>query len=396
MEDQLKVLMVEDSEDDTLLLCRELKRGGYTISYERVETAQAFATALDGREWDLIIADYNMPQFSGLAALQLLQARGKDIPFLVISGFIDETIAVAAMKSGAQDYLMKDNLKRLAPVVERELRDAVVRRKRRQAEEALRASEARLRQANDALLYLARSASVQEGNLAAAFGEITEIAGLSLGVSRASIWLFNPEHTRLICHELFELDDNRHSRGQVIEVDCCPRYLTALNEHRFISTHDSHLDPRTKEFYESYTAPAGIFSSVEATIRLHSQVVGTFVLEQRHAQRHWRPDEESFVSSVADLVSLALGANQRQQAEEALRQSEQRYRDLFENANDMIYTLDLEGCFTSINRRGEELTGYTRDELISRSGEILMSPGDLSVSREHLRRKLSGESVHTV
>src|SRR5881296_3272088 len=122
----LKLLVVEDSEDDAELLLLRLRQGGYKVHSERVETAPAMRAALQRERWDMIISDYVMPQFSGLAALAVLKEHGADIPFLIVSGHIGEDTAVAAMKAGAHDYLMKDNLARLMPAVERELSEAQV------------------------------------------------------------------------------------------------------------------------------------------------------------------------------------------------------------------------------------------------------------------------------
>jgi two-component system cell cycle sensor histidine kinase/response regulator CckA len=130
----LRVLLIEDSEDDAALLVRTLRSGGYDLTCERVETAIAMRAALDQRPWDLVISDYSMPQFSGPAALQLLQEAGIDLPFIVVSGTIGEETAVSAMKAGAHDFLMKGNLARLIPAVARELREAAERRERRRAE----------------------------------------------------------------------------------------------------------------------------------------------------------------------------------------------------------------------------------------------------------------------
>lgn len=135
MSQPIRVLLVEDSEEDGILLLRELRRAGYEPLCERVETADAMSNALERQQWDVVIADYVLPRFSGPAALKLLQERRLDLPFIIVSGHIDEDTAVASMKAGAHDYVMKDRLNRLAPAVERELEEAEVRRARRQSEE---------------------------------------------------------------------------------------------------------------------------------------------------------------------------------------------------------------------------------------------------------------------
>ena len=145
MSKPLRVLFVEDSEDDTVLLLRELQHGGYAPTFERVETPEAMSAALDQQKWELVLADWSMPRFSGLTALDLLKNKGLDLPFIIVSGVIGEETAVVAMNAGAHDYLMKHNLKRLCPAIERELREAKERRALKRAEEALQESEARLR-----------------------------------------------------------------------------------------------------------------------------------------------------------------------------------------------------------------------------------------------------------
>lgn len=136
----LRVLIVEDLEDDALLLLRVLQRAGYDLTSERVDTITAFNTALEQQPWDVIIADYSLPEFDGLATLPLMKSRGLDLPFIIVSASIGEDIAVAAMKAGAHDYIMKNNLTRLLPAIEREVRDAEVRRARKRAEDTLQES----------------------------------------------------------------------------------------------------------------------------------------------------------------------------------------------------------------------------------------------------------------
>jgi signal transduction histidine kinase len=139
----LRVLIVEDSEPDAKLVLWELRRGGYEPIHKRVETRAQMEAALE-EEWDVVISDHAMPSFSAPAALALLHEKSIDLPFIIVSGHIGEDIAVAAMKSGAHDYLLKDKLARLVPAVERELRELEVRRARRHAEEELLRSHAEL------------------------------------------------------------------------------------------------------------------------------------------------------------------------------------------------------------------------------------------------------------
>lgn len=138
MSEPLTLLLVEDSEDDAFLTQRELSRAGFELDCLRVDTAAQMWTALTERAWDVVISDYHMPGFTGSCALQLLHKAEQDIPFIIVSGAIGEETAVALMRAGAHDYVMKDNLVRLAPAVQRELREAGERCARRRAEAELR------------------------------------------------------------------------------------------------------------------------------------------------------------------------------------------------------------------------------------------------------------------
>lgn len=142
---ELRLLIIEDSEDDAFLLLRRFQDAGYRCLSTRAENAREMREALLARHWDAILSDHNMPQFSALAALRLVQELGIDLPFIIVSGVINEETAIAAMRSGAHDYLSKNKLERLVPAVERELREARNRAERRSALEALRENEARFR-----------------------------------------------------------------------------------------------------------------------------------------------------------------------------------------------------------------------------------------------------------
>src|SRR5260370_15411071 len=137
MAESLRVLVVEDSEDDAVLLVRELRRGGYDVAHQRVDTPASMSGALGSEKWDVVICDYSMPGFSGLEALRLLRTRNSETPFIFLSGTIGEDIAVEALKQGAQDYVMKNDMTRLLPAVRRELKEAEERRELRRLEQQL-------------------------------------------------------------------------------------------------------------------------------------------------------------------------------------------------------------------------------------------------------------------
>jgi PAS domain S-box-containing protein len=145
MPKRLQALIVEDSEIDAELLLLELRRGGYDVVYRRVETAADMRSALEEGGWEIVLSDYSLPTFSALAALEVLKRSNLDIPLIIISGTIGEDIAVHALKAGAYDFMPKSKLARLAPAIERELREFQMRRRQREAERERSASEARFR-----------------------------------------------------------------------------------------------------------------------------------------------------------------------------------------------------------------------------------------------------------
>jgi len=173
----IKVLIVEDSEDDARLALRALRQGGFEPAHRRVQTAAELETALAGEPWDAVVSDFNMPGFTGLDALRIFRATGSDIPFILISGTVGEEIAVHAMKAGANDYIVKKNLSRLASVLERELKEAAMRADHRQAERRLRENEAQLRQAQQ-VAKLAHAVSRPDGSFESWSDSLPALVGI--------------------------------------------------------------------------------------------------------------------------------------------------------------------------------------------------------------------------
>ena len=147
MPEQTKILIVEDSPDDCEFLIRHFKKAGIDPLYERVENESELKAALETKMWDAIICDFNLPQLNALEVLAIVKSRWPDLPFIVVSGSVGEERAVETMRAGADDYIMKDNLTRLVPVFQRELKEAEIRKERLLVEQALQKSESDLRQA---------------------------------------------------------------------------------------------------------------------------------------------------------------------------------------------------------------------------------------------------------
>jgi signal transduction histidine kinase len=217
----LRALIADDSENDALLLLRVLRKAGYEPVYERVWTAPAMKAALQRQAWDIVISDYEMPNFGGFEALQLLKESGHDLPFILVSAVISEETAVAAMKAGAHDYIMKRNLARLAPAIERELREAQTRVARKAAETALRQSEEQLRQVQkiEAMGRLAAGVAHDFNNI------LTAITG----------------HSELLLRQL-DADDPRRKNAEQIEKVA---YLAAgLTRQLLIFSRKQVIEPR--------------------------------------------------------------------------------------------------------------------------------------------------------
>jgi response regulator RpfG family c-di-GMP phosphodiesterase len=200
----IRVLIVDDSEDDVFLLVRYLTRGGFDLTWQRVDTAQALLKSLQEAVWDIILSDYSMPHFSGIEALRCIRDGKYKTPVILVSGAIGEEIAVEAIKAGAQDYVLKDNLTRLVPSVERSLREAQNREARLKAEASLQESQelllAETRQRLHELDALNRiSARLRSANTSAEIlpdflGEVMQ----TLNSPHGAVLLVSPDNSKLI------------------------------------------------------------------------------------------------------------------------------------------------------------------------------------------------------
>jgi PAS domain S-box-containing protein len=192
---------------------------------------------------------------------------------------------------------------------------------RKQAEEALRRSHELLSKQNAVLADFSKRLNPERGNLQSLMGELTRAAAATLDVARVSVWMYREDDAVIECLDLYDAGPDHHEGGQRLAKIDFPSYFRALSEHRAIAAHDAHRDPRTREFSQSYLAPVGITSMLDAPIWLEGRMVGVICNEHVGAARTWTPEEERFAASVADFASLTLEAHQRFRAEQDLRKA---------------------------------------------------------------------------
>lgn len=309
---ELRVLIVEDSADDYDLILLELKRAGYQTIPRRVQTRDEMSAAL--REpWDAIVADFSLPTFDALEAWKLVQDLGLETPFIIVSGSIGEELAVACMRAGIHDYIMKSNLVRLAPAISRELGDAEVRRQRRKAQEALKESERRL--------------------------------ALALDGADQGLWDWNLQSGEAVY-------DHRWARM----LDYAP----------------DDIEP-TFAFWESSIHP---HDRVEALTALQRHLKGeTTRFEAEHRLRTklgaWKwiltrgtVVERAPLGGPLRAVGTQLDITSRKTVEERLMESERRLQDILLQAADAVLTVDDSGHIENFNKSAEEVFGYPADQAI--------------------------------
>ena len=321
----LRALVVEDSEDDAFLLVRHLQRGGYQLDWLRVETEDAMRAALKNRSWDIVFSDYSLPHFNGLEALRVLRASGIGVPAILVSGAIGEEIAVEAMKSGAQDYVLKDNLTRLVPSVDRALREASNLQARGQAEAALKESQSQLlaetRQRLEELDRLnrisnqLRSAITSQEILPVFFAEVTS----ALASPHAAILLYHEDVRQLeavtVGGSLAEFQSYRVSLRPEVQ-----RFL--LEDGSLFCTEDIHSQdvPFEKDF------PETIGPVLVIPMHAAEAVIGLFILARERDPQGgptavYSANDISLIKTLADLGGSAL---QRAQLFEQTQQRMQR------------------------------------------------------------------------
>jgi PAS domain S-box-containing protein len=247
---------------------------------------------------------------------------------------------------------------------------------RKQAVVKLQESEARSHRQREALAKLAVDESLLKIDLNEGFDKITRILSETIEVDIAGIWLFSEDEKNLDCIALFEDGATKNPAGHTLVIETLPVYFNAIRTESRIYASDVQNDHRTIELKESYLIPKGITSMLDAGILIKGKLAGVVCLEHKGEKRTWEADEEAFASTVASIISQAMINSERMKTKELLRESEQKFREVFNSTNEAIFIDDaLTGIMIDCNERTIEMYGYENKEEILK-GNI----GDISAN----------------
>src|SRR5215217_7623173 len=341
----LRVLLVEDSENDAMLLLRELRRGGYQPHAQRVCTPEDMQEALraaeaKGEPFHVVISDYSMPRFSAPDALRLLRELGYDVPFIVVSGKIGEDAAVGIMKAGANDYLTKENMSRLYPAIEREVREAEVRRER---EKALDLSEDRFRRLVEQIPAVTYVQEPIDSDTPKAITYMSPQYGAMLGYP-AETEILDEEHWLRMLHP----DDRERVLAEEL---------------------------RTDQTGEPYRIEYRLIARDGRVVWVHDEA--TLVRDEEGNAQYW--------------LGVQYDITEQKRTEEEFRKSEERFRATFEQAAVGIVQVGLDGEWLRFNDKFCDIVGYDREELGTVSVFQLVSPEDFERDFNRGVRMLAGE-----
>jgi len=344
----LRVLLVEDSENDAMLLLRELRRGGYQTLAQRVCTAEDMEKALraaDARDepFQVVISDYYMPRFRAHDALQLLRRLGYDVPFIVVSGKIGEEAAAEIMKAGANDYLTKENMGRLCPAIERELREAEVRREREWAQKALGRSEDRFRR------------------LVEQIPAVTYVQEPIDSDNPKAITYMSPQYEDVLGYP---------AESEILDEEHWLRVLHPDDRERVLAE-----ELRTDETGEPYRIEYRLMARDGRVVWVHDEA--TLLRDEEGNSLYW--------------LGVQYDITEQKRAEEEFRKSEERFRATFEQAAVGIVQVGLDGEWLRFNDKFCDIVGYEREELGEISVFQLVSPEDFERDFDRGVRMLAGE-----
>ncbi|HOI76908.1 MAG TPA: PAS domain S-box protein [Methanofastidiosum sp.] len=388
---QLRILLVEDSVDDAELLARLIKKGGYSVYYERIDTAKQMVEALTNKQWDVIISDYKMPNFSGIKALEILNEFGIDIPFILVSGTIGEQLAVEAMKKGANDYLMKDNLSRLVPAIERELKECKIRNNERNAQKEIIKLNRIYTILSDINQMIVRSHDKQE-----IFDKACQIAVDKGQFVLAWIGLLTEDEETLKPVAFAGLGDFESLFGKATSGDTNWSNSFTFNTLKSGETkvfNDIQKYPELNKWKE-HLDKTGLTSMAIVPLKIKGKSIGAYFLHSNEID-FFNKDEIKLLEELADDISFAIESiereTKRKEIEKALIESENKFKLIFNNAAVGIDLMDNNYNFVELNDKLSEILGYEKNELIGKSILEVTYPDDFEITKNSLNALVNGD-----
>ena len=318
----LRALIVEDAEADAIQLVNELRCGGYEPHYLRVETPDAMAFALDHQSWQVVISDYSLPRMSAQDALSMLQQRGLEVPFILVSGVIGDEAAAAMMKAGAHDYILKGHFSRLVPAISRELKEAASRRERRRMEDGFRQSSDRLK--------------------------------LALAAARMDIWEWDIVADRI-----------HWSKETAVTFGLLPGTFPGTYEAFLKLVHPSDRK--------------AVACSLENAIE-NTEEGSYFDLEIRilrpDGQERWLQTKSRVFRNPQGqplrVLGIGMDVTARKNSEQQLRASEERFEELFRNNPALMFISTVkDGIIVDANKAFTSSLGYAREELVGQAEQAI-------------------------
>lgn len=246
---------------------------------------------------------------------------------------------------------------------------------------------------NEVLVELSHSSALATGGLEAAWREITKAAATSLGADRVAIWLINDSRTAFRCVCRYDAASGEHSEGGLLNLEAHPGYFDALCRKRVLAAHDVAASAEFTSFGPACAERPALGATLDAAIRVRGQVIGAVCHEQTQPPRVWNLLDLQFAGSMADFVALTLEAYDSWRADRILRSSQDRYRELVENARDIIFSCDLDGRLIAINQAAAKITGHAHEALEQMCIEDLLVPECRTAWRQELARQQRGEAT---
>jgi PAS domain S-box-containing protein len=328
---------------------------------------------------------YEVVELIGKNSLELITQESQDLMIKnILSGSEIPCEVIVVRKDGSNFFVELQG--KIISYAGQKMHVVAVRdiTERKQSQEALQIREHVRRKQSQTLVQLARSKTFQQGNLYAALQEITEAAARTLSVQRVGVWLYNEDHSRLECIDLYDVRTKEHTSGLSLLKANYPNYFQALEQERSIAAHDAINDITTQELAQSYLSVLGISSLLNAPIWLGGKLLGVVSHEHFGEVRQWTLEEENFAGSIADFVTLAIEASERNAAEEALRKSEAQFRAIFECSSIGIGLIDMKAQIVDANPALCQMLGYSREELCGQqfTDYVSSQKGDLDLLRQ--------------